>query len=72
MVLLGAEAEGGDLKLGASIEKITYRGTYTDYALRLDDGQRLSAIQSRKGGLREGDSVALGARAEDIVLLEED
>lgn len=63
---------GGDLVLPTRLEKITYRGVYSDYRLRLSDGQRLSAMQPHRHDLAEGDQVEIGLRAEDVVLLEDD
>ena len=70
--LLGEQAKGADLVLPARLEKITYRGVYRDYRLRLDDGQELSATLTQRLPLAEGSRVEVGIRADEIVLLEED
>jgi hypothetical protein len=71
-LLLGEQAQGADLMLPARLDKITYRGVYRDYRLRLDDGQELSATLTQRLPLAEGSSVDVGIRADEIVLLEED
>jgi ABC-type Fe3+/spermidine/putrescine transport system ATPase subunit len=63
---------GGDLALPAELEKITYRGVYSDYRLRLADGQTLSATQPHRHDLAEGSRVDVALRAEDVVLLEDE
>jgi ABC-type Fe3+/spermidine/putrescine transport system ATPase subunit len=70
-LLLGRQAKGADLVLPARLEKITYRGVYRDYRLRLDDGQELSATLTQRLPLTEGSQVQVGIRADEIVLLEE-
>jgi ABC-type Fe3+/spermidine/putrescine transport system ATPase subunit len=71
-LLLGAQARKADLVLPARLERITYRGVYRDYRLRLDDGQELSAILTQRLPLVAGSRVEVGIRADEIVLLEED
>ena len=71
-LLLGEQAGDADLELPARLEKITYRGVYHDYRLRLDDGQELSATLTQRLPLAEGSRVKIGLRADEIVLLEED
>jgi ABC-type Fe3+/spermidine/putrescine transport system ATPase subunit len=71
-LLLGAPAQGADLVLPAVLDRITYRGVYYDYRLRLDDGQALSATLTQRLPLPEGSRVEVGIRADEIVLLEED
>ena len=71
-LLLGEQAQGADLVLPARLDKITYRGVYRDYRLRLDDGQELSATLTQRLPLVEGSTVDVGLRADEIVLLEED
>ena len=72
VVLLGADARQGDIVLTSRLKKITYRGVYSDYRLRLSDGQELSATLTQRQDLREGNEVLLGVRANDIVILDED
>jgi ABC-type Fe3+/spermidine/putrescine transport system ATPase subunit len=71
-ILLGEAATAADLVLPARLLKVTYRGVYRDYRLRLDDGQELSATLTQRLALAEGSPVSVGIRAEEIVLLEED
>ena len=71
-LLLGEQAGDADLVLPARLDKITYRGVYRDYRLRLDDGQELSATLTQRLPLAEGSDVKVGLRADEIVLLEED
>jgi ABC-type Fe3+/spermidine/putrescine transport system ATPase subunit len=71
-LLLGEPAREADLVLPARLQKITYRGVYCDYRLRLDDGQELSATLTQRLPLAEGSPVELGIRADEIVPLEED
>ncbi len=70
--LLLDRTAGADLALPARLEKITYRGVYRDYRLRLEDGQELSATLTERLPLAEGARVEVGIRADDVVLLEED
>ena len=70
-VLLAEQAKGADLVLPARLEKITYRGVYRDYRLRLADGQGLSATLTQRLPLTEGGPVEVGIRAADVVLLED-
>jgi ABC-type Fe3+/spermidine/putrescine transport system ATPase subunit len=71
-LLLGAQAQGADLVLPARLDRITYRGAYHDYRLRLDDGQELSATLTERLPLAEGSRADVGVRADEIVPLEED
>ena len=71
-LLLGDQVKGADLVLPARLEKITYRGIYRDYRLRLDDGQELSATLTQRLPIAEGSRVEIGILADEIVLLEED
>jgi ABC-type Fe3+/spermidine/putrescine transport system ATPase subunit len=72
VVLLGPEARRGDMVMTTRLTKITYRGVYSDYRLRLSDGQELSATLTQRQDLREGEDVLVGVKAEDIVILDED
>jgi hypothetical protein len=71
-LLLGAQARSADVTLPAALDRITYRGVYRDYRLRLDDGQELSATLTERLPLTAGARVDVGIRADEIVLLEED
>jgi ABC-type Fe3+/spermidine/putrescine transport system ATPase subunit len=71
-LLLGEQAERADLVLPAVLDKITYRGVYRDYRLRLDDGQQLSATLTQRLPLPERSRVDVGICADEIVVLEED
>ncbi|WP_212525770.1 ABC transporter ATP-binding protein [Actibacterium sp. MT2.3-13A] len=71
-ILLGEEAAAGDLQLSAHLDSVTYRGLYSSYALRLADGQALAATHSQQPELTEGVEVAIGLRAADVVVLDEE
>jgi len=71
-ILLGEDARRGDLRLVARLEKITYRGLYSDYRLRLPNGQTLSATLTHRHDLAEGQELEIGVKAADTVPLEED
>jgi ABC-type Fe3+/spermidine/putrescine transport system ATPase subunit len=71
-LLLGDHARAAELVLPARLQTITYRGVYHDYRLRLEDGQELSATLTQRLSLAEGSPIAIGIRADEIVLLEED
>jgi ABC-type Fe3+/spermidine/putrescine transport system ATPase subunit len=71
-LLLGEQARGADLVLPARLDRITYRGVYHDYRLRLADGQELSATMTQRLPLAEGSMADVGIQADEIVLLEED
>jgi ABC-type Fe3+/spermidine/putrescine transport system ATPase subunit len=71
-LVLGEPAKAADIVVPARLQKITYRGVYHDYRLRLEDGQELSATLTQRLPFAEGAPVAVGIRAGDIVLLEED
>jgi ABC-type Fe3+/spermidine/putrescine transport system ATPase subunit len=71
-ILLGEAAKAADLVLPAKLLKITYRGVYRDYRLRLEDGQELSATLTQRLAFAAGSPVEVGISAEEIVLLEED
>ena len=59
-LLLGAQVREADLVLPARLERITYRGVYRDYRLRLDDGQELSATLTQRLPLVAGSRVEVG------------
>ena len=61
-----------DLVLTSRLEKITYRGLYSDYRLVLLDGQILSAAGPHRHDLRNGQVLEIGVSADDLVLLQED
>ncbi len=71
-LLLAARIADAELVLPAVLEKITYRGVYRDYRLRLEDGQELSATLTERLPLAAGERVEVGIRATDVVLLDED
>jgi len=68
-----AEATAGsDLVLTSRLEKITYRGLYSDYRLVLSDGQILSAAGPHRHDLRNGQVLEIGMSADDLILLQRD
>lgn len=71
-IRLAEDAASSDLRLPATLEKVTYRGLYSDYRLRLADGQRLSAAAPHRHDLEAGMALEIGLAREDLVLLEPD
>ena len=69
---LAESARGADIVLTAQLRGITYRGVYSDYRLRLADGQQLSAMLPHRHDLAKGQEVEVGIGASDIVFLEDD
>ena len=53
-LVLGDPAKAADLVVPARLQKITYRGVYRDYRLRLEDGQELSATLTQRLAFAEG------------------
>jgi ABC-type Fe3+/spermidine/putrescine transport system ATPase subunit len=72
VILLGTIAEEADLILDARLETVTYRGVYSDYRIRLADGQVLSATLPHRHDLAAGTALRVGIRTADVVLLEND
>lgn len=66
------KADEADLLLPAQLEIITYRGIYSDYRVRLEDGQELSATLPHRHDLVAGQPVSIGIQKMDVVLLEHD
>lgn len=71
-LMLGEHAVRGDMQVSATIEKISYRGIYTAYTLRLPDGQHITASTTQHIELKNGDSLEVGIAASDIVILEQE
>ena len=68
-LLLGEAARDCPVVLEATLQRVSYRGLYSDHELVLDDGQRLSA--TRTGELAAvGTRMAVGVRVERVVELE--
>ncbi|WP_137389481.1 ABC transporter ATP-binding protein [Rhodoligotrophos defluvii] len=59
-----------DLSFPAELVRITYRGVYTDYQLRLADGQLITASATANPGVDVGQSVEVAVAKESVVLLE--
>jgi len=72
VLLLGDAARDADLLLPARLDRVTYRGVYRDYRLRLEDGQELSATLTQRLGLAEGEALEVGIKADDVILLDDD
>jgi ABC-type Fe3+/spermidine/putrescine transport system ATPase subunit len=70
-VHLGLDAAGCEARLGAVLEGAVYRGLYTDYRLRLDDGQTLSAMTARADALQPGARVEIGFDLSAVTVLED-
>ena len=71
-VRLNADAPARALVFGAILEAATYRGLYTDYRLRLMDGQTLSAIDQRHREIEPETPVKIAVAPEDVIPLEHD
>lgn len=71
-ILLNNLAESSDLKLSGMVTRVTYRGLYTNYDLKLYDEQTLVATQSGRSEIKEGQIVEVGISADDITVLEAD
>lgn len=71
-IILNSSADDADLRLAATITRVTYRGLYTSYDLKLSDEQTLVATQSGRSEMKEGQKVEVGIRADDITVLEAD
>ena len=69
---LSDKTEEADLLLPAQLELITYRGVYSDFRLRLEDGQQISATLPHRHDLTAGQPVSVGIRTADVILLEAD
>ena len=69
---LGKQLDDGYLLLPARLERVTYRGIYSDYQLTLEDGQQMSATLPHQDNLVLGQAVSVKVRASDIVLLDND
>lgn len=62
-------SDTSDLRFTAVLERTTYRGAYTDYQLRLDDGQAVTATRTTPLAAQIGDSVSVSVRREAVVPL---
>ena len=70
-LLLGEAVRDCLVVLKATLERVSYRGLYSDHELVLEDGQRLTA--TRTGELAAvGTRVAVGVQVERVVELEAD
>jgi ABC-type Fe3+/spermidine/putrescine transport system ATPase subunit len=66
---LGEPPEPTDFLFSAVLERITYRGAYTDYQLRLEDGQAVTATRTTPLSAKIGDSIPVSVRREAIIPL---
>ncbi|MCW2305916.1 ABC transporter ATP-binding protein [Rhodobium gokarnense] len=71
-VHFGPPAATSDMALNATIEAITYRGLYSNYHLKLADGQTLEATLSQRSPMAVGDTVYISIHADNLVVLEPD
>ncbi|MDB5526876.1 MAG: hypothetical protein JWM58_4639 [Rhizobium sp.] len=69
---LNAPAGVDDVRFNAVLERTVYRGIYTDYLLRLVDGQSITASLTAGPELVAGQSVTLSLARESIVPLQAD
>lgn len=71
-ILFEPSGKGDCLRLPADVRSVTYRGFYSNYLLRLPDGQLLTAIHSQVADAAQGDTVEIAIAADDLVLLDVD
>jgi ABC-type Fe3+/spermidine/putrescine transport system ATPase subunit len=69
---LGKQLDDSYLLLPARLERVTYRGIYSDYQLTLEDGQQMSATLPHQNNLVLGQAVSVKVKASDIVFLDND
>lgn len=69
---LNGPAGGDDIRFDAVLERTVYRGIYTDYVLRLVDGQSIVASLTSGPDLAMGQTVSVGVKRDCIVMLHAD
>jgi ABC-type Fe3+/spermidine/putrescine transport system ATPase subunit len=69
---LNGPSGANDIRFDAVLEKTVYRGIYTDYVLKLVDGQSIVASLTSGPDLAVGQSVAVSVKRECIVMLHAD
>ena len=68
-IRINSSASPGDVIFGAVLERMTYRGVYTDYQLRLADGQSITASATPGPDLPIGQPVQVAVMPERIIPL---
>ncbi len=71
-VRIGEMVGEGEVALQGELQSVTYRGVYTDYRVRLDDGQVISAMLGRDLSLQPGTRTRVGFAPSAVILLEDD
>jgi ABC-type Fe3+/spermidine/putrescine transport system ATPase subunit len=68
---IGPAAEQLACRLPAVLETVTYRGTVLDYALRLPDGQSVTASMTRRIEFAAGSEISIGIDPRSVILLDD-
>jgi ABC-type Fe3+/spermidine/putrescine transport system ATPase subunit len=68
-VRINAPADRGDIGFEALLERITYRGVYTEYQLRLPDGQTIAASATAGPDLAAGEPVRVSVKRDSVIPL---
>jgi ABC-type Fe3+/spermidine/putrescine transport system ATPase subunit len=69
-IRIGGQASSDDIRFEGILERMTYRGVYTDYQLKLADGQMITASATSGRDLPAGQSVQVAVKPDKIVLLQ--
>ncbi len=62
-------SQTADLHFSAVLERTTYRGAYTDYRLRLEDGQAVTATRTTPLAAEVGEVIPIAVRREAVIPL---
>jgi ABC-type Fe3+/spermidine/putrescine transport system ATPase subunit len=68
-VRINVPGDPGDIVFEAVLERMTYRGVYTEYQLRLPDGQTIAASATAGPDLAAGESVRVSVARDSVVPL---
>jgi ABC-type Fe3+/spermidine/putrescine transport system ATPase subunit len=68
-IRINSQPNPDDVTFDATLERMIYRGVYTDYQLRLADGQVITASATPRQEIPVGQAVRIAVRAEAIVPL---
>lgn len=68
---LGADVQAQPVHFAAQLEEVIYKGTTVDHCLRLADGQRIVATDTRLHEGSVGQQVTVGLDPDKVVLLED-
>jgi ABC-type Fe3+/spermidine/putrescine transport system ATPase subunit len=69
-IALGPEAAARTIRFTAHLDSVVYRGVYSEYVLRLADGQTLAATLAHQPAIVPGHDVDVGFEPDDLVVLE--